>query len=78
MGKYVKESNSMRTDRAANRQPQTSTLAVMKAAPDLNEEIRHRAYDLYEQRGREDGHDLDDWLRAESEMTRVKAKAVNA
>ena len=68
----------MRTDRAANRQPQTSTLAVMKSAIDLNEEIRHRAYDLYEQRGREDGQDLDDWLRAELEMTRVKAKAVHA
>jgi len=26
-----------------------------------------RAYQLYEQRGREDGHDLDDWLQAESE-----------
>ena len=23
------------------------------------------AYDLYEQRGREDGHDLEDWLAAE-------------
>ena len=45
----------MRTDRAANRQPQTSALAVMKSAIDLNEEIRHRAYDLYEQRGTEDG-----------------------
>jgi hypothetical protein len=26
------------------------------------------AYSLYEQRGREHGHDLDDWLRAESEV----------
>ena len=33
----------------------------------VEEEIRHRAYELYEQRGREDGHDLDDWLRAEGE-----------
>jgi hypothetical protein len=50
----------------------------MKSALDFHEQIRHRAYDLYEQRGRENGHDLDDWLQAESEMTRVKAKAVNA
>ena len=68
----------MRTDRTATRQRQTSTLAVMKPAPDLHEQIRRRAHDLYEQRGREDGHELDDWLRAESEVTRVKAKAVNA
>ena len=34
----------------------------------FEEQIRERAYQLYEQRGREDGHDLDDWLRAESEV----------
>jgi hypothetical protein len=38
------------------------------------ERIRLRAYDLYEQRGREDGLDLDDWLRAESELTHKSAK----
>ncbi len=26
-----------------------------------------RNYELYEQRGREDGHDMDDWLRADRE-----------
>lgn len=36
--------------------------------------IRVRAYELFEQRGREDGHDLDDWLTAENEMTNVRAK----
>lgn len=30
------------------------------------------AYGLYEQRGREDGHDLDDWLEAESRLERAK------
>ncbi|MFY4730329.1 DUF2934 domain-containing protein [Nitrospira sp. BLG_2] len=29
--------------------------------------IAKRAYELYEQRGREDGHALDDWLQAERE-----------
>lgn len=37
--------------------------------PNREEEIRRRAYVLYEQRGREDGHDLDDWLLAEAELT---------
>lgn len=32
------------------------------------EEIAQRAYALYEARGREDGHDLDDWLEAEREL----------
>jgi hypothetical protein len=35
--------------------------------PNLEQEIRRRAYALYEERGKEDGHDLDDWLRAEAE-----------
>ena len=30
--------------------------------------VRQRAYQLYEQRGRLDGHDLDDWLQAEAEI----------
>ena len=35
----------------------------------LTEElVRQRAYQLYEERGHEDGHDLEDWLRAEAEM----------
>jgi hypothetical protein len=33
---------------------------------------------LYEQRRREDGHELDDWLQAESEVTQQKAKTVAA
>ena len=36
--------------------------------PNLEENIRCRAYELYEARGREDGHDLDDWRRAEAEV----------
>jgi hypothetical protein len=39
------------------------------------EPIRRRAFELYEQRGREDGHDLDDWLQAESELVQQKAKS---
>ncbi len=39
---------------------------------DLAESIRHsiayRAYELYEARDREDGHDLEDWFRAEAEV----------
>ena len=31
--------------------------------------IRFRAYELYEQRGKADGHALDDWLQVEAENT---------
>jgi HSP20 family molecular chaperone IbpA len=32
------------------------------------EAIQHRAFDLFEKRGREQGHELDDWLKAEHEL----------
>jgi uncharacterized protein HemX len=49
------------------------TLAI-EPSQSLEEEIRRRAYELYEERGSEDGHDLDDWLRAEAEITAKNAK----
>lgn len=36
-----------------------------KCIPDL---IRKRAYQLFEARGRRQGHELDDWLQAEREI----------
>jgi len=51
------------------RDPNTSNPANIVTDPNLEEDIRRRAYALYEQRGREDGHDVDDWLRAEAELT---------
>lgn len=36
--------------------------------PGIEEEIRHRAYQFYEERGRQDGLDHEDWARAETEI----------
>jgi hypothetical protein len=44
------------------------TRATESPVFDIQEQVRRRAFELYEQRGREDGHDLDDWLQAESEL----------
>ena len=55
------------------------TFTMTGAQPqNLEEQIRHRAYELYEARGREDGHDFDDWLRAEDEITNQKAHTIAA
>ena len=35
---------------------------------ELQEQIHRRAYELYEARGREHGHDREDWLQAEAEI----------
>ncbi len=55
------------------RDPIKKQPANVATDPNLEEQIRRRAYALYEECGREGGHDLDDWLRAEAELT---AKAV--
>jgi hypothetical protein len=36
--------------------------------PEIQEEIRRRAYELYEQRGRQEGFHAEDWVRAETEI----------
>ncbi len=41
--------------------------AFKRAAVD-HHHIAQRAYELYEQRGRQDGQDLQDWLKAEHEL----------
>lgn len=40
---------------------------------ETEELIRQRAYRYYEQRGCENGHDLDDWLRAELEIVGTRS-----
>jgi len=54
----------------------TSATPISDPHPNLHEEIRRRAYELYESRGREDGHDVDDWFGADAEIngTAVKTK----
>ena len=36
---------------------------------ELEYQIRLRAYQLYEARGQEDGHEQEDWFRAKEELT---------
>ena len=51
---------------------------VASAPQELEIQIRQRAYEFYEARGREEGQDLDDWLRAEEEITAKSECAVAA
>jgi hypothetical protein len=53
--------------------------ATVRSEPqELEHQIRLRAYQLYQARGREDGHDLEDWLRAEEEITSKKVRTAAA
>jgi hypothetical protein len=51
----------------ASRPPADSALDGL-AITLTHEEIARRAYQLYEERGREHGHDLRDWFQAEGEL----------
>lgn len=42
--------------------------ATNESFPGVQEEIRLRAYALYEARGRRDGFQEEDWMRAETEI----------
>ncbi len=48
-----------------------------KPLNETEEKIRLRAYQLYEERGRIDGHGSDDWLQAESEILSKRGQPRN-
>jgi len=55
------------------KKPVGKTAGPKKAAPapslpELEEKVRQRAYELYLERGREEGHEAEDWIRAEAEV----------
>ncbi len=62
--------------------PKASTLAPRSDEPPvlipIEQQIQQLAYELYEQRGRTDGQELDDWLQAEREIKGTKANATAA
>ncbi len=39
------------------------------------EQVQQRAYELYLERGREEGHDIANWLAAERELTELPEEA---
>jgi len=55
-----------------------ATNPATESTSDLQEQTRRRAYELYEQRGRAEGHEIDDWLQAESELIQVTSNKIAA
>jgi hypothetical protein len=51
--------------------PKATAVLVQQVSlsTDFQEAIRSRAYSIYERRGCEHGHDLDDWLIAEADLS---------
>jgi hypothetical protein len=60
---------ALATPRSSSASEQTGQMAqAFKRAAADHADIVQRAYELYEQRGRQDGWDLEDWLKAEREL----------
>jgi DNA-binding transcriptional regulator YhcF (GntR family) len=57
--------------RRADRDPSYRPLA--KQLP-TQEDVARRAYQLFEQRGNEAGHDWEDWFQAERELIDIRTK----
>ncbi|HYX92558.1 MAG TPA: DUF2934 domain-containing protein [Myxococcaceae bacterium] len=66
MARTSQTSRKVRSDS----QPASMAPANVLAQPrPTHEEIARRAYEIFVARGGEHGHDVDDWLQAERELT---------
>ena len=61
---------------ATTKQPTTEISELQEF--ELEYQIRLRTYELYEARGREDGHEQEDWFRAKEETTIKKFRTATA
>src|SRR5215203_2636672 len=74
MAKSSKKAGTPQSDQESRSDPNSSATAPQwesdtTAAPRERDRIAMRAYELYLARGRGEGAAMDDWLRAEQEMT---------
>jgi hypothetical protein len=72
--KQVPQESAVRSSPPAGRRRLASTLADGEDLPN-HQAIAERAYAIYESRNWQHGHDLDDWLRAESELMAGRQQA---
>lgn len=56
----------------------TGNSLLTQMHPEIENEIRVRAYEIYELRGRQDGLDYEDWIRAEEEVLARYQRAKSA
>jgi len=59
----MSKENEMRATGNLNRKSSAESMDQ-----EMREQIEKRAYELFEARGAEPGHELEDWVRAESEI----------
>jgi hypothetical protein len=62
-------SSTSRSKKSAASPAQETTTLHRSPNGNVEEAIRVRAYQLFEQRGRTHGHDVEDWFRAQAEIS---------
>ena len=73
----MKRSTVMNND--TGRKPVTAVHSEPSDLPaSIDEAIRRLAYEFYEERGREDGRDLENWFRAEAEILQRTSRTIAA
>ena len=61
-----------------NSNPPKKLPTAINEPQELEHQIRERAYELYEARGGEYGHEQEDWFRAKEELTIKKFRTATA
>ncbi len=72
----LKGKTAINTNHPARKPAKPTKALDLQATPppvDLEDQIRRRAYELWEQGGREHGHDTEHWLQAAREVTQPRA-----
>ena len=65
----TKSTSSLRTKKIpGNPSPGAAVRFATASFASVEDEIRTRAYQLYEEEGRQEGRDLEYWFRAEAEV----------
>jgi outer membrane protein TolC len=65
---------SASTPRVSSNAEQSGPAIQISKADWAHERIARRAYELYEQRGRQEGRDLEDWLNAERQLVAAESQ----
>jgi hypothetical protein len=70
-GKTIHETNGTNGARGARKRTTKPAPAVAAPFAPSHDDIARRAYERWEARGRQHGHEVEDWLAAEAELLQV-------
>lgn len=65
MPKPAESTPDIERERLQSAAANSNVIGLPESADDVDGEVSREAYDLYQQRGATDGHDIDDWMEAE-------------